>query len=208
MKRIYDVQAIKDLIKEHDIDKFFDNTDLPFYIIQYEKGELLKKPVSGDLLQIGISGEINIYFIRDDGEKYFLSKDKNSFILGSIELMVENNVQVYAEALTDVTVIALPLDTNREALLADNKFLKKALSGMIQIIAFNMNCKAVASSLPERVINYMKFYCSDNILKGIGKTAFHLHCSDRQLQRILNDLESKGIVKKCGKGTYKLLNAI
>ena len=36
------------------------------------------------------------------------------------------------------------------------------------------------------------------------KTAFQLHCSERQLQRIMNEFQSKGMIKKIGKGTYQI----
>ena len=63
---------------------------------------------------------------------------------------------------------------------------------------------ASPSSLSERVISYMKYKCNDGILKGVEQAAFRLHCSARQLQRVLNQSESAGLVKKTGKGTYKL----
>ena len=64
-------------------------------------------------------------------------------------------------------------------------------------------CDAVSSSLSERVWNYMQFKCENGTLKGLEKNAFQLHCSERQLQRIMNDFRSKGMVKKIGKGTYQ-----
>ena len=57
-----------------------------------------------------------------------------------------------------------------------------------------------------RVLSYMKYKCDDETLKGIEQAAFHLHCSARQLQRIINQSEINGFVKKIGKGTYKLTN--
>ena len=206
MRKNYDENNIKQLIEKYNIDQLFDNMDLPFYIIQYEQGELLQQPNdANNLFQIGISGEISIYHISTDGEKYFLSQNKNFFKLGCVELSIDNDLKVYAEALTDVTVIALSLNECRNLLLKDNKFLNMVIYEMAQIIILNMNYKVITSSLGERVINYMKYYCSDNILRGVEKTAFKLHCSDRQLQRVLNDLENKNIIQKCGKGTYRLL---
>ena len=64
--------------------------------------------------------------------------------------------------------------------------------------------EAVPASLTERVMSYMKYKCDYGVLKGIEQAAFHLHCSARQLQRVLNQSESAGLVKKIGKGTYKL----
>lgn len=206
MRKNYDENNVIDLIKKNNINQYFGNLDLPFYIIEYEKGEFLQQPSDkNNLFQIGISGEIDIYHISSDGQKYFLSHNKNSFKLGCIEFSKDNEFNVYAEALTNVTVIALSLDDCRNLLSKDNKFLNMVAYEMAQIITIIMNYKVATSSLSERVVNYMKYYCPDSILKGVEKTAFKLHCSDRQLQRILNDLESKNIIQKCGKGTYRLL---
>ena len=51
-------------------------------------------------------------------------------------------------------------------------------------------------------LNYMQFKCDNHILSGIEKTAFRLHCSPRQLQRILNQFEKDNVVTKIGKGRY------
>lgn len=173
MRKNYDENSIKQLIEKYNIDQLFDNMDLPFYTIQYEKGELLQQPNdANNLFQIGISGEISVYHISTDGEKYFLSQNKNSFKLGCVEISIDNDLKVYAEALTDVTVIALSLDECRNYLLKDNKFLNIVIYEMAQIITLNMNYKVITSSLPERVINYIKYYCSDNIVRGVEKNGF------------------------------------
>ncbi len=51
----------------------------------------------------------------------------------------------------------------------------------------------------------MKYQCRDQKLTGIEKTAFRLHCSARQLQRILSSYEEDGLVVKIGKGAYQLV---
>ncbi len=53
---------------------------------------------------------------------------------------------------------------------------------------------AAPASLTERVMSYMKYKCDNETLKGIEQAAFHLHCSARQLQRILNQSEAAGLV--------------
>jgi hypothetical protein len=68
-----------------------------------------------------------------------------------------------------------------------------------------MNLDATFSTLEERVVNYMIFKCEDSTLKGLEKAAFKLHCSSRQLQRIMNSYVDKGVVEKLGKGCYKLV---
>ena len=63
---------------------------------------------------------------------------------------------------------------------------------------------AAPGSLSERVLSYMRYKCPGGVLKGLEREAFHFHCSARQLQRILNQLEQRGKVVKIGKGAYCL----
>ncbi len=58
--------------------------------------------------------------------------------------------------------------------------------------------------LRERLYACMVYKCEGRRLKGVEKAAFHLHCSPRQLQRILNDLVRDGVARKTGKGAYEL----
>ena len=57
-------------------------------------------------------------------------------------------------------------------------------------------------SLEEKVIAYMKYQCDDHILRRIEKTSEILHCSRRQLQRVLHELVEKDILIKLSKGVY------
>ena len=76
---------------------------------------------------------------------------------------------------------------------------------MASKIAAIMNQDAVYSTLPDRVMNYMRYKCDDMTLRGIEKAAFRLHCSPRQLQRIMNSFVENDLALKTGKGSYKLL---
>ena len=80
--------------------------------------------------------------------------------------------------------------------------LSKALAERFKFIALQ---DAAPNSLTERVISYMTYISENKTIKGVEKTAYQLHCSPRQLQRILNGLEKSGVVKKIGKGSYKLV---
>jgi Mn-dependent DtxR family transcriptional regulator len=79
--------------------------------------------------------------------------------------------------------------------------LGESLSEKLEAVTMQ---NAVPPSLQERVRSYMTYKCENGKLRGVENAAFHLHCSPRQLQRILNQLSREGIVKKTGKGTYEL----
>ena len=52
----------------------------------------------------------------------------------------------------------------------------------------------------------MKYQCDDHILRRIEKTSEILHCSRRQLQRVLHELVEKDILIKLSKGVYCFKN--
>lgn len=54
------------------------------------------------------------------------------------------------------------------------------------------------------MINHLRYYCPGAEMNGLEHTAFRLHCSVRQLQRVLNRLEQQQIVERLGKGRYRL----
>lgn len=94
---------------------------------------------------------------------------------------------------------------NKEFLLNDADLMRiiaENLSNTIRAITMQ---NADLPSLRERVYAYMNYKCTDKTLRGVEKTAFQLHCSPRQLQRILNAFVDVGTARKIGKGTYELV---
>lgn len=61
----------------------------------------------------------------------------------------------------------------------------------------------VYQSIEERFLYYLKYYCYGS-LKSIEEATNYLHCSRRQLQRILKKLCDEGKMIKEGKGKYKI----
>lgn len=155
-------------------------------------------------MQIVIYGSLSIYFIREDGSRYSLSTGGKGYIIGDMELFTEHDNSVLAEATDPLLVLALNTTLYQKELLENIPFMQLIASNMAKKIVSIMNQEAIYSSLSDRVLNYMRYKCPDMTLRGIEKAAFKLHCSSRQLQRILNVLETKDIIKKLGKGTYKI----
>ena len=111
---------------------------------------------------------------------------------------------VFAEVTQKLTCIAFSTGRYRDVLLKDSEFLfilAKSLTNIIDKITMQ---NAPLPSLQERAYSYMLYKCEDQRLKGVEKAAFHLHCSPRQLQRILNSFVKNGTARKIGKGTYEL----
>lgn len=206
MERIYDKEKIKTCIVESKYYEVLSALDIDFYLTKYEKGELVSSPFQDEFLfQIVEQGSINIYFIRDDGTRYSLSNGTTDYFLGDMDIFYPKSNNIYAEAAESMMCISFSIEKHREMLLSDNGFLLMICNSLSAKIGAMTTMDAAPASLTERVISYMKYKCADGTLKGVEQVAFHLHCSARQLQRILNQIETAGFVKKLGKGTYKLI---
>ena len=206
MERIYDRRKVAACMAKSRYHEVLAGLDLDFYLIKYEKGEFMNSPFQSELLfQIVEQGAVNIYFIRDDGTRYSLSNGKADYLLGDMDIFYPRSGNIYVEAAERLTCISFSIEKNRERLLADNAFLKLICNSLSAKIGTMAAMDAAPASLTERVMSYMKYKCEDGTLKGIERAAFHLHCSARQLQRILNEREAAGAVKRLGKGTYRLI---
>lgn len=205
MKRIFDEKKITACIAKSKYYSVLDTIDVDFYLIKYEKGEFVSSPFQNEsLFQIVEQGSINIYIIRDDGTRYALSNGTTDYFLGDMDIFYPRSGDVYAEAAESLTCIVFSIEKHRESLLSNNGFLALICKSLSAKIGTMTAMDAVPASLSERVMSYMKYKCDHGTLKGIEQASFHLHCSARQLQRILNQSESEGLVKKVGKGAYEL----
>ncbi len=205
MERIFDKKKVAACIAKSKYHSILSTMDIDFYLINYEKGEFVSSPFQNELLfQIVEQGSINIYIIRDDGTRYALSNGTTDYFLGDMDIFYPRSGDVYAEAAERLTCIAFSIEKHRETLLSNSGFLELICNSLSAKIGTITTIDAAPSSLSERVMSYMKYKCDHGTLKGIEQAAFHLHCSARQLQRILNQREADGSVKKIGKGTYKL----
>lgn len=205
MERIFDEKKVTACIAKSKYYSILSTMDVDFYLIKYKKGEFVSSPFQTEsLFQIVEQGSINIYIIRDDGTRHALSSGTTDYFLGDMDIFYPRSGDVYAEAAEPLTCIAFSIDKSRETLLSNNRFLALICNSLSSKIGTMTTLDAAPASLSERVISYMKYKCDGGILKGIERAAFHLHCSARQLQRILNQSEIDGLVQKIGKGTYKL----
>lgn len=207
MERIYDKKNVDACIAKSKYHAVLDSLDIDFHLIKYEKGELVSSPFQNEaLFQIVEQGSLNIYFVRDDGTRYSLSNGASDYFLGDMDIFYPKSNNIYAEAAESLTCISFSIEQNKEILLSNAKFLELICVSLASKIGTMTTMDAAPASLTERVLSYMKYKCSSETLKGVEQAAFHLHCSARQLQRILNQCETAGLVEKLGKGTYRLTN--
>lgn len=206
MKKIFEADLAAAYLQNSRYGPVLNHLCVDWFLTRYEKGELVTSPFLNEpLFQIVVQGALNIYFIRSDGARYSLSSGEKDYILGDTEVFYPQNDSVYTEAAEPLTCLSLSIVRHRDILLASPEFLRmvgESLSAKIKAIAA---MDAAPSSLTERVLSYMQYKCDDGVLKGLEQGAFYLHCSPRQLQRIMNQCEQNGLVKKIGKGAYVLV---
>ena len=124
MQRIYDKKEIAARIAGSKYRAVFDTLDAAFYMINYEKGELVSSPFQSEpLFQIVEQGAVNIYLIRDDGTRYFLSTGAAGYFLGDMDIFYPKNGSIYAEAAETLTCISFSIEKHRELLLSSSRFL-------------------------------------------------------------------------------------
>lgn len=205
MKRFYDKDLVETYLKQTKYESIMSGLQEYLFVVQYEKGEFVTMPLQQEhFFQIIVQGSVNIYFIRDDGSVYSLANGREDYLLGEMELFPHQLSNVYAESNDDVICLALSIEASKNVLLENCKFLQLICESLTQKMESVTTLDAAPASLKQRVLTYMKYKCSLGELRGLQQAAFHLNCSTRQLQRILNQYEVDRIVIKTGKGTYKL----
>lgn len=206
MKKISDPRAVATCLETSRYGSTLASLGVELLLLQYEKGELVTSPfLEEKWFQVVVRGALNIYFIRDDGARYSLSRGEADYILGDMDLFLPRTGSIYTEAAEPLLCLALSIDHNAEVLLASSAFLQMICRSLAAKMAAITALDAAPCSLADRVLSYMQYKCEGGVLRGLEREAFHLHCSSRQLQRILNQWEQQGTVEKIGKGTYRLI---
>ncbi|MDO4501346.1 MAG: cyclic nucleotide-binding domain-containing protein [Erysipelotrichaceae bacterium] len=205
MKKISDEKLIAEKIENSPYKEVLKSLEVPIFLLEYKSGEYIFAPwEENSLFQIVCQGEISIYYVRDDGSTYSLAQGSEAYCIGEMEVFGKSDSTVFTQAISDVLCLSFSISENREILMNNNLFLQTICQNMSKKLATITIRDAMPSSLNERVLNYLRYKCDNHSFKGMEKMAFHLHCSVRQLQRIMNEFEKEGLVKKLGKGSYQL----
>lgn len=206
MRHIYQKQIVEELLERYQVRAFFDTLDISFHLACYEVGEVLVSPLSENRdFQLVVEGDIRLYAIREDGSRYLLTLKKGIHLLGDLEFVTgTNQSDFWVEAQNQVTAVCFSREQNREKLQNDVRFLNFMLQMMAEKMKLASVNEASFASLEEKLQNYLLYQCEDKCLSHVGKAAEYLHCSRRQLQRILRKLCEEGTLVKEGKGRYHI----
>jgi CRP-like cAMP-binding protein len=197
-------------VKEYHVDQYFSHWEkLKKQSRVYRKGEFISlfEPMKNIIFLI--SGTMKICYTSEDGNEFFFSIISSYSFFGELEYLKHKPLNCQFEAITDAICIEIPIDANRHLLDEDLKFYKfisnELATHLIQVSS-NFVHKEVYP-LKTRLASYLllgnKQYDEITNLKSLSST---LHCSYRQLLRVLAEFCKEGYLEHCSqKGTYRLI---
>ncbi len=197
-------------LKQGKIRDCFQDPDLPFRLIRYQKGELLASPEKPlkELLFLA-KGNVRVYGLREDGSILSISMPQNTSTHRlptprDMEFARKDTISVFIEAMGEVVCIALPLEENRQRLEQDPVFLKFIIHQMSERLHQLTVIGNHAQPLEERLLTFLQEIQPDHELCGMEEEAVRLRVSRRQLQRAVEKMTRQGILEKTGRGRYRL----
>lgn len=205
MKHINDAEFVSQLVKQHQLYRYFDSTDLTFQCLKFQKGEILCSPLNpiGYLLFL-IHGAVQIYALHPDGWKRPVAPTVKTVgqIFGDIEFGCGKPTPFFAEATEETLCLALSIGDHLEQLHRDIRFLHHLLRSMSEKFERYLSVDFPTATLKEKLLSFLESL-PDCELSNIEETALQLRCSRRQLQRILQKLCEDGTLQKVGRGRYR-----
>ncbi len=206
MEKIYDRDVTERWLAKAGLAEQFDTTELDFFLIRYESGEFLSRQEQAiENFQFLVSGDAALYYLDGEGERRNVSVLEGAGLLGDMEFVLGSRPYFYAEAVTPVTVLALPMEVNRARLERDCRFLMYLLRQASQIKILTARNQVVLPGLRERLLYHLGCECPHQTMSGMDRTAAKLRCSRRQLQRVVKELAEQGRIVKRGRGCYQLV---
>lgn len=208
MRYLSDAALTRQLLEEWNIPALFSTPNLSFSLVEYQPGEYLTAPYTKtDRLLFLVRGTVSIRSIRMDGSEYVLSSGDRFTLLGDVEFVTKQPPSFWAQASTPVLALALPLRPYGDKLESDVAFLHYLLQSLTDKLEHSTRTEATGGSLEDRLLHWMDKNCPDGTLTCMGETAALLHCSTRQLQRVLRHLTETGVLCRVGKGIYQRTTA-
>jgi len=202
MKRVNDPILLGQLKKRYDVDSIFSTPGLPFQLLRFEKGEILtglREDPPWLLLNLG--GRVRLYAVQEGGDLAPMHLGGNRFsCINPLELLGQKSPAFEAE--DTMFCLALPLPDCREALLSDSVFLRFLVESLARALSLSNHQQMEMTNVEQRTLDYIRQY---GAVKNVGEATYALHCSRRQLQRVLKKLCEDGAVRKTGRGHYEPL---
>lgn len=174
-------------------------------LLEFEKGELLNHPLKPlDQFLLIIEGNITIYDISHDGRIRYISTTGRGTLLGDMEFSGAKSQMFYTETMDRVLCLSIPYQENRSILENDPVFLRFVLYQLAEKLSLSSAMDAMGQTLEEKVLQYLRTIQPSHEIRSVNHAMQILHCSRRQLQRVLRKLCDEEKLAKTKRGNYKL----
>lgn len=183
----------------------FSDPNLQFRLLRFEKGECLTAPNQKlkDILFL-VKGSVKIYHLHPDGGLSPVAFVTPGTIFGDMEFATGNPTAYYSETMSEALCIGLSLSRYDSNLRKDAVFLNEMLRSVGEKLAMMSSLETFNQSLEEKVLFYLESFCPDGCMHSVNDAVMQLHCSRRQLQRVLKKLCDTGQIEKQRRGTYRI----
>ena len=206
MKQIKDRKLLNHYLSLHHVRDLFSTPDVPFQLYRLEKGEYLNNELDPkEYFSFVAEGAYQIMNVDDSGRVYRYPESSGFNCLGDLEFATGEYSPYLIEIVKTVYVISIPLKDTEAFLRRDPLFLNYIIHNLGLKLSRSQRLMLENGTNTEKVLVYLRTMCPDQTLKGTGKAAVQLRMSRRQLQRILKEYCAQGIIKKTGRGTYRLM---
>lgn len=203
---------MREIVDKNRLEHFFGEQQAHFRqrpqvlkLVEFEKGEILNDPLQPlSCFYIIVRGSVSIYHLTEDGSIRYISKAASGTLLGDMEFSGAGNPSFYIEAAETVVCLAMPFRENQSVLENDPVFLRFVLSQLAGKLSLSSVMTASAQTLEEKVLFFLRKVQPDHTISSVNEALQPLHCSRRQLQRVLKRLCDEGLVVKTGRGCYQL----
>ena len=205
MKKTENKKRIEQYLKQHSMSSLFTNPgQIEFELYEFSKGEVINNVIDPvDHLLFTVEGRIRICNIRDSGSLALLAEGEEFTVLGDVEFASREVSAYIVEAASKVTCLGIDLKQHRRVLENDPVFLNFLLRSVTGKLSLTTAWLLEPDDLRERTIYYIE-HADHQTLKGVTAASAYLHCSKRQLLRILKSLQDEGTIEKTVRGTYRM----
>ncbi len=205
MQEIRDPDKLEAYLTAYKIRDLFDSRDLPFRLYRYEPGEMMNllRPTR-EYLKFVVEGSFDLYAVRADGIRHLVYRSEGLTFLGDLEFCGKDTGMRYQEVTKTVYTLELPLESLRDRLKQDVRFLNYLLHTLAGKLADAVEDMGAFPDLREALLYHIRYQCPEHSITSVSQTAFRLNYSLRQIQRVLRELTEEGLLIRTGKGKYVL----
>ena len=205
MKKIENNKRKEAYLKQYSVRSLFRWPEqIGFELYEFSKGEIINNLLDPiDYLLFTVDGRIRICNIRNNGTLALLAEGGEFTVLGDVEFATGEVSSYVVEAASRVICLSVEVKKHRSVLENDPVFLSFLLKSVAEKLDMTTAYILEPEDLRERTLYYLE-HKDDQALKGVAAAASYLHCSKRQLLRILKSLQEENRVIRTGRGTYRL----